>query len=102
MDMNKIDEIVEDLQRLKDELAVKANLGIKEAQEELEKLEPHYETFKDRVAKVADVAGDTASQLKTAAELGIDAKSSDDLKATLELTGEELKKSFSKIKDILS
>ena len=102
MDTNKIDEILGDLQQLKDELTVKANLGVKEAQEELDKLEPVYEEFKNKASKVADVAGDAASELKAAAELGIDAKSTDDIQTALELAGEELKKSFNKIKGILS
>ena len=99
---DKINEMLNDLGQLKDELTLKANLGVAEAQKELEKLEPLYNDLKEKTSKIADVAGDTASELKAAAELGIDAKSTDEIQITLELAAEELKNSYSKIKEILS
>ena len=102
MNTDKINGLIDDLNQLKDELTVKANLGMAEAQDELEKLEPVYEDLKAKAGKIADVAGDSASELKAAAELGIDAKSSDDVDTALELAAEELKSAYGKIKDILS
>lgn len=102
MDTEKIDGLLTDLQQLKDELTVKAKLGVAEAQDELEKLEPLYNDLKDKTAKIAEVAGDTASELKAAAELGIDAVSNEDVQTALELAAEQLKNSYGKIKDILS
>ena len=100
MDSDKINGLLDDLKQLKDELTVKANLGVAEAQDELEKLEPLYNDLKVKAEKIADVAGDAASELKTAAELGIDAKSTDDIETAFELAGEELKSAYRKIKEI--
>jgi hypothetical protein len=102
MNTDKINGLIDDLKQLKDELTVKANLGMAEAQDELEKLEPVFDDLKAKAGKIADVAGDSASELKAAAELGIDAKSSDDVDTALELAADELKSAYWKIKDILS
>ncbi len=102
MNTDKINGLIDDLKQLKDELTVKANLGMAEAQDELEKLEPVFNDLKEKAGKIADVTGDSASELKAAAELGIDAKSSDDVDTALELAAEELKSAYGKIKDILS
>jgi hypothetical protein len=102
MNTDKINGLIDDLKQLKDELTVKANLGMAEAQDELEKLEPVFDDLKAKAGKIADVAGDSASELKAAAELGIDAKSSDDVDTALELAADELKSAYGKIKDILS
>ena len=102
MDTDIINSLIDDLKQLKDELTVKANLGMAEAQDELEKLEPVFNDLKEKAGKIADVTGDSASELKAAAELGIDAKSSDDVDTALELAAEELKSAYGKIKDILS
>ena len=102
MNTDKLNTLLDDLKQLKDELALKATLGKAEVEDELEKLEPLYEEFKSKAEKVVDVAGDAASEIKAAVELGIDADSKDDIGTTLELAGEELKKSYKRIKDILS
>lgn len=102
MNMEKMNSLLDDLQQLKDELIVKANLGEAEAKEELAKLEPHYDELKAKIEKIGKVAGDSASELKAAAELGIDAESTDDIGTALELATENLKSSYKKIKDILS
>ena len=102
MNKDKIDGLLNDLKQLKDELTVKANLGVAEAQDELEKLEPVFDDLKEKAGRIADVAGDSASELKAAAELGIDAKSSEDVDTALELAAEELKSAYGKIKNILS
>ena len=100
MQKDKIDEIVEDLTKIKDELTLQANLGVAEAKDELEKLEPLYEDLKVKASKIADVAGDTAAEIKAAAELGIDAKTKDEIYTALELTGEQLKDAYKRIKEI--
>ena len=102
MNVEKINAILDDLTQLKDELALKASLGQAEAEDELEKLEPVYNELKVKLDKIADVAGDSASELKAAAELGIDAQSSDDINTALELAGDNLKSAYGKIKNILS
>jgi hypothetical protein len=102
MNTDKINALINDLKQLKDELTVKANLGVAEAQDELKKLEPVFDDLKEKAGKIADVTGDSASELKAAAELGIDAKSSDDVDTALELAADELKSAYGKIKDILS
>jgi tRNA U34 5-carboxymethylaminomethyl modifying GTPase MnmE/TrmE len=101
MDSDKLCALLDDLKQLRDEAVVKANLGKKEVEEEIEKLEPLYEDLKVKMEKFVDIAGDTASELKAAAELGIDAKSVDDLEETLDLASEELKKAYHKIKEIV-
>ena len=102
MNTDKLNSILADLQQLKDELTLKASLGQAEASDELEKLEPVFNELKAKMDKVVDVAGDSASELKAAAELGIDAENSDDISTALELAGDNLKEAYSKIKDILS
>ncbi len=102
MNTDKLNSILADLQQLKDELTLKASLGQAEASDELEKLEPVFNELKTKMDKVVDVAGDSASELKAAAELGIDAENSDDISTALELAGDNLKEAYSKIKDILS
>ncbi len=102
MATNKLESMLADLQQLKDELTLKANLGTAEAKTELEKLEPLYNSLRNKTEKIVSVAGDTASELKAAAELGIDANSTDEVETALELAGEQLRNSYDKIKKILS
>ena len=97
-----MDNLLNDLQQLKDELTIKAKLGAAEAQDELKKLEPVYNDLKEKTSRIADVAGDTASELKAATELGIDAESTEDVQTALELAAEQLKHSYSKIKEIIA
>jgi hypothetical protein len=101
MNKDKIDNLINELKQLKDELTVKANLGMAEAQDELKKLEPIFDELKEKAEKIADVAGDSVSEIKAAAELGIDAKSSDEVNTALKLAAEELKNAYGKIKNIL-
>lgn len=100
MEKDKIEEIVTELAKIKDELSVQANLGVAEAKDKLEELEPIYEEWKEKVSKIADVAGDVAQELKVAAELGIEAKDKEDIYTALELAGEELKSAYNKIKEL--
>jgi len=102
MNVEKMNEMLNDLAQLKDELVLKASLAQTEASEELEKLEPVYNELKNKLEKIGDVAGDSASEIKAAIELGIDAETSDDIDIALELAGDNLKNSYNKIKNILS
>jgi len=102
MKMNKkIDALLNDITALRDELILKANLGQAEAKEELDKLDPILDNLKLKSQKIADVAGDSAQELKVAAELGMDADSKEDLQTALELATDELKKSYEKVKNLL-
>ena len=51
--------------------------------------------------RIADAAGDTAEELRIAAEMGIHADSKEDLHTVLELAAEEVKKGYEKIKKII-
>jgi len=102
MKMNKkIDALLNDITALRDELILKANLGQAEAKEELDKLDPILDNLKLKSQKIADAVGDSAQELKVAAELGIDADSKEDLQTALELATDELKKSYEKVKNLL-
>jgi len=102
MNVEKMNEMLNDLSQLKDELVLKASLAQTEASEELEKLEPVYNELKNKLEKIGDVAGDSASEIKAAIELGIDAETPDDIDIALELAGDNLKDAYNKIKNILS
>jgi len=102
VNQEKMTSMLNNLTQLKDELLLKANLGAAEAQEQLNELQPLLDDLKEKVSKIADVTGDSASELKAAAELGIDAKSKEEIDTALELAGEELKEAYGKIKSILS
>lgn len=97
----KIDALLNDITALRDELILKANLGQAEAKEELDKLDPILDNLKLKSQKIADVVGDSAQELKVAAELGMDADSKEDLQTALELATDELKKSYEKVKNLL-
>ncbi len=97
-DMKLIEDILADAQTLRDELALQIKLGTAEAREEFEKLEPHLQKLKEKTKEIAEVAGDTAKELAIAAELGIEADSTEDLKTALQLAAEELREGFRKIR----
>ena len=97
---SKIDNLLEDAQQLRDELVLKANLGVAEAKDELDEFDDTYELFKVKAKEIAGVAGDTAEELRIVAEMGIKADSKDDLSAALDLAGEEMKKGYERIKKL--
>ena len=94
---SKIDSAIEEAQRIRDELVLKANLGAADAGDQLEKLNDKYELFKAKSKEIFAVADDSADELKIAAELGITAKSKEDVMTALELAAEEIKESYKKI-----
>ncbi|HFU77339.1 MAG TPA: hypothetical protein ENL02_01890 [Epsilonproteobacteria bacterium] len=98
---SKIDQWLEEAQTLRDELAVKANLGVAEAKDELGKLDEQMEDLKSKGKQIANMAGDTAQELRIAAEMGIKSDSKEDLTTALELAGEEIKKGYERIKKLL-
>ena len=97
----KIDSILNDTKQLSDELKLKLNLGKAELEDELEELESSYELLKSKIEKIADVAGDSAEELRVAAELGIKGDSKEDRETALELAAEELKDGYKKIKKLI-
>ena len=98
----KIDSILNDTKQLSDELQLKVNLGKAEIKDELDGLESAFDLLKAKVEKIADVAGDSAEELRIATELGIKGDSKEDRETALELVAEELKESYEKIKKLLS
>ncbi len=100
MNSEELNAVLRDLTQLKDELTLKANLGAAEAQDALKELEPGYNDLKLKLEKLSEIAGDSASELKAAAELGIDAESKEDVNTALSLAADELKDAYSKIKKL--
>ena len=98
---DKMEMILNEAMKLRDELKLQANLGKAGAEDELEKLEPVFELLKEKSQKIADAAGDSVAELSIAAEMGIKADSKEDLDTALELAADELKKSYEKIKKLL-
>ena len=96
-----INKAITEAQRIRDELALKASLGAADAGDEFAKLNDRYELFKVKSQKIFDVADDSADELKIAAELGIDAKSKEDVLTALELAAEEIKYSYQKIQNLI-
>ena len=88
---------MDEARQIRDELAVQANLGVAEAQDELSKVNDQYELFKEKSKKIFSLADDSAEELKAAAELGIKAESKEDVMTALELAAEEIKESYTKI-----
>jgi len=96
-----ITKAITEAERIRDELALKASLGAADAGDEFAKLNEKYEIFKEKSQKIFDVADDSADELKIAAELGINAKSKEDVLTALELAAEEIKYSYQKIQNLI-
>lgn len=101
MNKNKMETILDEAKTLRDTLQLHANLGKAEAEDGYDELEAQYESLVAKSKKIADAAGDSAEELRIAAELGIDSKSKEDLYAAMELAAEEIKKGYEKIKKII-
>ena len=96
-----ITKAITEAERIRDELALKANLGAADAGDEFAKLNDKYEIFKAKSQKIFDVADDSADELKIAAEMGIKADSKEDVMTALELAAEEIKYSYQKIQNLI-
>lgn len=81
----KIDEILKELARHRDEIALKLHLGKTEAKEEWEKLEKKWQAAKAQSKSLAGVVGESAQNVA----------------AALELTLGELKKGYERVKKML-
>ncbi len=81
----KIEEILKDLTRRRDEIALKLHLGKAEAKEEWEKLEKKWQAAKAQSKTLAGVVGESAQNVGSA----------------LELTLGELKKGYERVKKML-
>ena len=79
------DEVVSELQQLRDELRVQIHLGSKEAQEEYEKLEQKWDELMQEGQPLADAVSETAENVG----------------AAVELAAGELKQGYEKIRDLL-
>ena len=101
MNIPKITTILDESKTLHDELKLKLHLGSAEVKSELEGLESTLTTLKSKVAKIADVAGDSAKELSTAAELGFTGESKEDVSVALELAANEIKESYKKIQKLI-
>lgn len=101
MNKSKLETILDEAKTLRDTLQLQANLGKAEAEDGYDELEAKYESLKAKSKKIADAAGDSAEELRIAAELGIDGKSKEDLYTAMELAAEEIKKGYEKIKKII-
>jgi len=101
MNKSKLETTLDDAKTLRDTLRLQANLAKAEAEDGFDELEAKYESLKVKSKRIAEAAGDTAQELRIAAELGIDADSKEDLETTLELSAEEIRKGYEKIKKIL-
>ena len=88
-------------EKIRDELSLNASLGVADAGDKFAKLNDKYELFKEKSQKIFDAVDDSADELKIAAELGIDAKSKEDVLTALELAAEEIKYSYQKIQHIM-
>ena len=98
---SNINKAIAEAQKVRDELAVKSALGSAITKDKLAQLNDKYELFKEKSQKIFEVADDSADALKIAAELGIDAKSKEDVMVALELAAEEIKYSYNKIQSLV-
>ena len=96
-----IDTLIDEAQRIRDEIVLKANLGAADAGDELSKLNDKYELFKAKSKEIFDVADDSTDELKIAAKLGISADNKEDVMTALQLAAEEIKESYKKIQKIV-
>ena len=95
-----IEKILNDITQMSDELQVQINLGKAEAQDELERLGKEHADLTEKIKKLSEVTGDSAEELAAAAQLGIKANSKEDIDTTIQMAVEELKKGYSKAKEL--
>ena len=76
---------LDDLKRMRDELALKMHLGKAEAKSEWAKLEVMWAQYELQQSKVKNVVKDTGSNVGTA----------------MDMAGDELKKGYERIRDLL-
>jgi uncharacterized protein YerC len=81
---NKLEEIKNAIEKIRDEVALKAHLGKADATDELEKLEKKWENLKRQFKPYADDVE----------------KKTGDAGAAIELAAEEIKAGFERIKNI--
>ena len=79
------EQLLSNLQRVRDELALKAHLGKAEAKDEWARLETEWSSVRGKLQEAQGVAGDTAKNLGTA----------------LELAAKELKSGYDRFRELL-
>ena len=84
-DRGSLDALMKELQRMRDELALKVNLGQAEAKDEWAKLEKKLNELRAQAKPLTDVAGETAEGVGSA----------------LELAAGELKSGYDKLRKLL-
>ena len=82
---NSYDEVVSELQKLRDELRLQIHLGSKEAQDEFEQLEQKWDELMQEGQPLAEAVSETAENVG----------------AAVELAAGELKQGYEKIRDLL-
>ena len=82
---SRLQELVESLKRQREELALKIHLGQAEAKDEWARLQKKLAQLEEKAAPIKGVVGDTAKNVGS----------------SLELTAEEIKKGFDRIRKLL-
>ncbi len=99
--MKKIDELLSEAQRLKDEVALRLHLASAEAKEQYETLSDRLETLGAKASKIGDTAAETAENVADAVKMAAEDASVDDAKAAAELAAEELRNGFERLKKLV-
>ena len=82
---SRLQELVESLKRQREELALKIHLGKAEAKDEWARLQKKLAQLEEKAAPIGGVVGDTAKNVGS----------------SLELTAEEIKKGFDRVRKLL-
>ena len=106
MNSKKIGDIMDELEKASKSVSEKikdAGDNVKdEVHKRLSKAKDDHKGLSEKIQKISEVAGDTASELKAAATMGINADSKEDLTNILHMAGKNIRDSYHEIADILS
>ena len=106
MDNRKIGDIMDELEKVSKSVSKKikdAGDNVKdEVHKKLSKVQDDHKGLSKKIQKISEVAGDTASELKAAAIMGINADSKEDLDDILRMAGQNIRDSYHEIGEILS
>ena len=98
---SNINKALAEAQKVRDELAVKSALVRPLPKTNLLNSMTDMNFLKTKSQKIFDVADDSARCIKIAAEMGIEAKSKEEVMLALELAAEEIKYSYNKIQNFI-
>ena len=99
-DKGELDRIVDEVKQLRDELEVKIHLGAAEARTEWEQLEKQWNHVQSRLGAIGRQAGATAESVGTAIEEAAE-ESAESISEAVKLAGAELKKGYTRIRQLL-